>query len=683
MTRSLRVAGFAALLLAVAALAFGPLASAGFVGEDLKYLVDPALGQGPLARASLRLSHLLWAEGGTWGERAAIGVRVENLLLLLGTAAFARLALRRALAPWAGMDGARAAAGACALLLACHPLAVAAVASPGARGDLLALGLGAAAAAAFLRARQERQPAWAIGAALCVLAAGHASPVALLVPPLLAVLELFSARRNRPRSVRVRTAATTLIVFLAIACVESLTGPLLGSPALALGALRSASDLFAGGTGELLRALGQDLGRVALPVPGGRALEYAIAATVLAAVLQPALVAARSAPRLWGWLAASAAAGLLLALALCRTTAIALLPAAAVATVFLAVASTSLSGARRVLLPVAMAGSFVWFARASALPWIEASAPLAALRAEIAAARARHGPATHWFLVDPPGPVAGFEVAGPSLGLLLQPSLCPSAQASDPGTLHGISREGLFALARQPEFASMRQAGTVVLMPAPPGAPRPAVALTLPREESGVLAWQEDLRSPRFDVDPWERRALRVVALPGVSTAAAPRMGWRAGEADTGSRAGVWVQGRDVPVAIFDLSRDPDWLFGDRVHRIQLEPEIGRIASAELARDVPSPAGVLEPQVRGRTLGFRLEAAELPRPVHGEVRVVLGVLDLESFRYFEAEAEASPGSAGAEIAFALPPDLAAGPPLAWSLEWRAGDACIARAIGRR
>lgn len=679
----MRAAGFAALLLLVAALAFGPLAGAGFVGDDLPYLVRAAPahgggtsadlekeaeklaeGDGPLASASLRLSHALWSESGSWGQRSAVALRVENLLLLLGAAAFARLALRRALSPWAGMDGARAAAGACAVLLACHPLAVPAVASVGARGDLFALCLGAAAAAAFLHARQEKKVPWMVAAGLCVLAAGHASSLALLLPFLLAGLELLSARRGRSVSVRARTAATTFVVFGVLACLEGLTGPLLGSVALPMRTLRATGEAW---------SVGHDLGVVALPVPravppeaaGAGAVQYGIAGAVLLAVLQPALVAARSAPRLWGWLGASAAVGLLLSLA------VDLLPAAAVACAVLGVASTSLSGLRRILLPTALAASFVLFARGAAWPWIEGSRPLSTLRADLADARAKHGPASHWMVVDPPES---------SLELLLHPSLCAAAAPSDPGRLHGISREALYALAREPEFAAMREAGTVLLLPEgnEPGAVRTTVSLPAPRPTTGTLTWQEELRSRLFDADPWERRALRAVALPGVATGQAPRMGWRAGDAEgakTGSRTGVWVQGGDAPMAIFDLARDPNWLFGARVHRVWLEPEVGRIASAELSRDVPVPPGIVGPDVRERTWTFRFDPSASPRPVHGEARLVLGVLDLASFRYVEISGETT---------FFLPADFPAGPhDLAWSLEWRAGESCVARASGRR
>src|SRR5262249_26934786 len=116
-----------------------------------------AEGDGPLARGSLALSCRLWAREGRWTVFSARRIRFVNLLLLLRPAALLRLALRRALSPWAGSEGARAAAGAGALLVACHPLCAPAVAAAGARGDLLAACLGAASAALFLRGRQERR----------------------------------------------------------------------------------------------------------------------------------------------------------------------------------------------------------------------------------------------------------------------------------------------------------------------------------------------------------------------------------------------------------------------------------------------------------------------------------------------------------------------------------------------
>ena len=87
-------------------------------------------------------------------------------------------------------------------------VAVPAVASVAARGDLLALALGSAALALFLRGRQERRPRLVPPAIALVVLAGFASPLALLYAPVAAGLEYASARRYRPRAVRWRTAAT-------------------------------------------------------------------------------------------------------------------------------------------------------------------------------------------------------------------------------------------------------------------------------------------------------------------------------------------------------------------------------------------------------------------------------------------------------------------------------------------
>src|SRR5262249_33996467 len=150
MQRRLRTAGFAALLVLASVLAFSPILSGHYTPGDLAFLVraspvaraDSALvanrlaeGDGPLARASPSLDGRLWVRGGKWTAFSARRIRFENLLLLLGTAALLRLALKRALSPWAGSDGARAAAGAGALLVACHPLCAPAVSAAGARGD--------------------------------------------------------------------------------------------------------------------------------------------------------------------------------------------------------------------------------------------------------------------------------------------------------------------------------------------------------------------------------------------------------------------------------------------------------------------------------------------------------------------------------------------------------------------
>ena len=721
MQRRLRTAGFGALLLAASILAFSPVLTRRYAAGDLPYLVRAspiaraysaavadrlAEGDGPLARGSLALSCRLWAREGMWTVFDARKIRFENLLLLLGTAAFLRLALRRALSPWAGSEGARAAAGAGALLVACHPLCAPAIAAAGARGDLLAACLGAASAALFLRGRQERRVPETVAAGAAALLAGQASAIALLLPPLLAVLELFSARRHRSLSVRLRTSATTFVVFGACVAAEAITGPLFHSPPLlARTASAVLSRVASQGVAGSARALADGLGAIALPVAravgpgsapaaGGAPWIYVLGAAVLLAALQPALVAARSAPRLWAWLAVVGGTGILLATWLGSSTrlveedlggALASFPAALVACAGLAVASTALSGLRRVLVPAGVAIVFVVLARTEAVPLAEAGTELGMVQAGIVAARAQHGGAASYLLVDPSAKTWSERKAA-AVTLLLDPAVCPSAERGDTGTVRAIAGDALLAFARQPEFAGLRREGVVLVRGAVESGELPAITAVPGHEpSSGTLTWQGNLRSDLFDVDPLERRAMRVAALSPASTGEAPRMGWRAGDEDRFSRGGVWIEGSRGPVALFDLSQSPEWLFGPRVHRVWLTSDPGKIALGELLADVPSIA-CPDPGARGGDWTFVVDRGTLPRPLHGEAEFVLSLLDLESLRYVELDPRAPTGSGQGEIAVTFDPPARAvsGPsPCAWSLEWRCGNVCLARASGRR
>ena len=710
MPKAVRAAAFALLLLAVAALAYAPLFGSQYAAPDVPYLVraSTAAGRGaalaetallgadgPLARLSLRISAALWTDGGRWTAASARWIRVENVLLLLGAAAFGRLVVRRALAPWTGRDGARASAGAFALLLACHPACVPAVARAGARGDLLALALGALAAFLFLRGREEKRFQETVAAALLVALAMHASAIGILLPPFLAVLELFSTRRQRPLGVRLRTSATTLVVLSACAGLETLTAPAFGGASQ----LRSALSELAGAFD--LEALSHGLGALALPVtaspqssPASRATLNLLAGALLLAAFQPALVAARSAPRLWGWLAMVATAAVLLALIVgtsigARTAppderSIDLMPAAAVAAGILAVASTALSGVRRILIPASLAAGFTLLAQIAAAPEERAGASLEEIQADLAAARAEHGGAAAYLFVDPPELAARPGDTG--LELLLDPSVCPGAARQDTTVVRGITREGLYALGREPEFHDLRRTKLVLLRARPtPGSPRLATTIPPPAPSSEV-AWRPgELRSELLDVDPFEKLALRALTLPTVSTAEAPRMGWRSGESETFSAAGVWLSGAEGPVAFVDLSRCDAWLYGARPQRAWLEPPVEPIRPPELASDSPAVlarnGGALEPAAREDTWSFAVDPERLPRPLHGDARFVLALLELESLRYLELDPR--PPLDGESVVFAVPDTVGnRNSTWAWSLELRCGEACIARARGR-
>jgi hypothetical protein len=257
------------------------------------------------------------------------------------------------------------------------------------------------------------------------------------------------------------------------------------------------------------------------------------------------------------------------------------------------------------------------------------------------------------------------------------------------GFVNEIPRAALYLFTRTREFEEQRMRGLVLLLrdDAAGSSARGRTALLVERQvpTSGDLNWNESLRSPLFDVAPLEKRAFLVRALPGASTARAPRMSWRAGDSRTGSRSGVWVDEDGVPAAVFDLATEFAWLFGDRVKRVWLESDIERIASAQVMADVPGLPGNPGPEFRPGGIGFRVDTGELARPIHGEARLTLAVLDLSNHRYMEVQAPAGEFQGG-EILFPFPEGFPVdathhGPHFAWSLEWRVGEACIARSFG--
>ena len=261
--------------------AYSPLLQAGLLAPDMARLIDGtrAPDTSILAGQSLALSaalHGVAPDSGAW-------LRAENLLLYVVSALGLGLFTRRLLLPWCGSEPARAAAGCTALFFALHPLGTPAVASLASRGDLLALAFGTWSAALFLRGRQDRHyPLTGLALLLCLLA-GACSQIALGLPFVLAVAELASAHRYRPLRVRVRTAATTLVVFALAASVETIldgisTGRAALPPsALALLDIDSWSDL-----GDSLILGIEKLGLLVLPA---NPLALGIAGTLLSGAI--------------------------------------------------------------------------------------------------------------------------------------------------------------------------------------------------------------------------------------------------------------------------------------------------------------------------------------------------------------------------------------------------------------
>src|SRR6202008_261429 len=110
----------------------------------------------------------------------------------------------------------------------------------------------------------------------------------------LAAAELCSSHRYRPRRVRLRTAAPTLVVF-GLASVGEVVLRVGRSGGGALGHEHPADELVRHGI--------EKLGLLVLPAnPFVTELSgLALAGVVFLLAMHPGLPAARSAPRLWGW----------------------------------------------------------------------------------------------------------------------------------------------------------------------------------------------------------------------------------------------------------------------------------------------------------------------------------------------------------------------------------------------
>lgn len=721
-------------LLGLVAFAYGPLARAGFLGRDVAHLVDASrLGwpedleregesttellwaedgeRRPLASLSLALSSRLWTERGTWDERGLVALRAENLGYLCLSAIALALCVRRVLLPWFGSEGAVSAAWAAALVLACHPLCAWAIFHPGARGDLLGVLLGCATAVLFLRGRQDREPAPVVIAAAGAVLCGFASDLAWFLPSALAVLELSSARRYRALHVRLRTSATTFVVFTACIAVERFSAAALRAPIAAsdpwhdIASLRSVAAWH--GAADKLACL-------VLPVSPtwGGVLGFVLAGSMMLGALHPALVAARSAPRMWASLGLAWCAALFL-FSLRRagaevgphdfSDAQVLFPGAVVMSAALGVASSALSGFRRGLLPLFVAACAALLAHAAALAFPPAAAALGSLRVDLLQARLLHGNDSRLLVIDPPERVAGLEVLDDCVPLLLDPALPGDESLGSDRPMHqgprawvrSIGLPALFALVREPEFGELRRAKLVLVFPEKlirgeeaPVERRISLRMSEPDSVNEKIFWRESARSPLLDFDPLAARAVRVVALPTASTAEAPELNWRASaEAlEYGARSGVWLKGSEGPEAIFDLSRSFAWLCGKRIRRLSFQQAPAQIVWTEVLEDAPVCREAIEPRARGDDWILTPPAGSAPVPLAGEGRWVLGLLGLARFEF--EELSASPAAAG-EIVFPGAANFekrvlrAHGGPLAWMLTYRIGKTDVARRGGRR
>ena len=684
------------LSLALAAFAYGPLKGAGPVGEDFQVLHDasriawPAEGESPglsgllevhgqderpLAALSLVVTSRVWTDGGEWTPGAVFSLRLENLLLLLLAAIGISRFLRRMLEPWSGREQARAASHAARVLVALHPLAAGAVASASARGDLLGAALAAFAANMFLRGRQESSKKLVIQAGLLTVAAGCASEIAFFVGPIVAIGEFTSSRRHLRIKRRLRTAITSGVAFLLCALIEpafAALGPGARQPDMA-SALVSLDE--SGGFVQGLGMMLSRLGTLVMPVNESALGNewYFVAGGLGLVILWPALIAARSAPRMWGWVLFWWIALIVLAQLPAAdvyvhpgdlTHAPLLLPASFVAAIGVALASTSNSGRRRFLLPTVAACVFALLAQGNAGAIARASERAAEVRLELSAARAERGPLALLLRVDPPTLVDAHAVLPHEMSSLL----------GEESGVHGLTTSTFLALVADESWASRRAGGVLVQWL---GGDETWIAP--PQPSTGVRLWRGEGRSGALDLETASTASVRVLVREETATAVAPRIHWLS-EAGEGEHKGAWVRDEEGLHAVFDVGNKPSWVLGGRVRQIWFGQGLALVVQAAAHEEAQKLMGVVRLEEQGADWSFAVEPTLKSAVEGGEETFWLCLFDWKGLRYDELAckrgAEGKVRAVGAaDRATRLAGD---GGVLLWALEQRVNGVTVAR-----
>ncbi len=703
--RSKHVLG-ALLAVLLVGIAFSPLLFAGFVASDWSVLIEgrlDALQPAPspaLASLGLRASRAL-CDFLVGEERASCApiLRLVNLAFYLACAPCLFFFARRFLLPWCGSEQARAAALAAALIFAVHPLAPPAIATVASQGELIGLFFGMLGLALFLAGRQDRVFAKTCASLLCCALAGLSAELALGLPLCLAVSEFLSAHRYRPLRVRLRTAATTLAVFGAAVSIETVMGVFRqGIAALpegvqALWALASWNDVR-----RLLVSSTEKLGLLVLP---SNPLSLGIAGTALAGavfvlVMQPALVAARSAPKLWGWILATWCAALFVSnlfhahlelapegFSLARW----LLPSVVPMAIGLGLAATALAGMRRWYLSWIAALGYAVVSNGNARPWIEAARSTESLRTELVAARELYG-SRPILVVDPPSARAGVEPVGAALPWLLHPWIAGEVDRTDDARdVRGLSLPAFLELVHQPEFPRYQEERCVIVFPLSSTdldtCAYGFLELQEERPSETPRSWRASLASPTLDLDTLKSGALLVTAPSNADLGALRSVSWRTKRnepPDRGTVDGMWLTGGADALGIFDLGSSLEWRLGGRARTIFFPHGTGSIGTVEVVEELPSLGELVFSEESGDFL-LGVPGNEVVTRAAGRGRFAFGLLDLArlDWRDFPVELERERLRVrGAAAAIRE----RGGTGIAWRLDYEVDGLAIARSRGR-
>lgn len=660
------------------------------------YLRARDAGLEPLSAASLGLSLCLFSDGVGGDPRRvhAWALRVENLLIFAAVAAGVGVLLRRWASSWVGDEHARAAAWTGAVLCMVHPLAFAAGASIDARGDLIALALACFAAARYLGARQRRQ-ARGIGlAVLLFVAAAFASRLCLGFALLFGLAEFLAVRRHRSFATRLRSSLSAWVGFSALAWTPSLLR------ALFAGGASASVETDVRFSEQAAIAL-EKLGVLALPIDTASLsfAAYLVVAALLVIALEPALSAARLAPRSWSWIVGVGAVVVLLASAFGAplrvrpddfTHARVLLPGVAAVCAGLALSSTALTGLRRSLVPAILATAFAAMTHEHAASWSRALHGFEGLRAEIDASHASSPRPAAVIVMDRPASIEGFSLLDRDEGLA---GLSPDASL----WVAVASRDAFAQFTRTRKFAELRAGGVRVVMDATGGVAGERWTLDLPRPApSGEQRrWFREGASSALDWDSLTLRSVHARGPRGTDVARDPFLGFDAAGIDGrfrgGELRGVWIDSGGEPRACFDVGSSLAWLCSQRVRLAWPVAGWSDLSDADASDDLPRFD--VEPSIRvdGQDWRFAMPASVLMdageatlarRGERGRLRLTL--LDLETLEQVEftpLSPDGGPTRVAEQAGRIAARWTARGRQVAWCLEYLASGVAIVRAEG--
>jgi hypothetical protein len=603
--------------------------------DVMQLLGDDARGDtgSLLSGYSIGLSLRLWGSSTEHdgGLHSAFWYRFENFLWLVVAALGLWRFLWRIFRPWVGSEQATRASSAAAFLFVLHPLAIPSIAAVAGRADVMALAFGTWAAAAFLRGRQERRYGFVHASAALTLLSGLCGQVSLTLPFSLALAEAFSSYRYRPVMARVRTALVTLFVFSAVVQLNTAVVALLSGHGYYPVAVMTLSRL--GDLDGALRALALSIEKVGvLLLPANMAtlgLVGLFGAGLLGLVaLQPALIAARTAPRLWGWTLACWLGAVAVSLLFGvhervrldgLATATTLLPAAAALCSGWGLAATALPGLRRLGVPIVLALGLAILAHGNALAWARATDAFAETVAQVRERgtassldpAGRLGGVT--LLIDAPRSVAGMDPIGVGLEWVRHPLFDPEGPWPSPPRTIDVPSEALGAVVRAGLWTRWRERGLRVGVNG--GTGRYAFTDVMP----GIAAGTGSLA-----IDPAASRALVVEANEALP--AETQVLWSGQRASGSAPLGPWLGDVGARTSWVDLAGRTDWLLTGTVDRVWFEPVV-RAPVHRLEAELPRFVGNLgEPRALddGRWTFGALAAGER------EGDIELRLLDLAS-----------------------------------------------------